>query len=124
MKNIKKILSVCFCLALGSSIIACGAELNPNTQSNIQNALEVKQSEFKKCYESALERDREIKGDMNLQLEFSSTQKTPEKVAVKNSDIKDGDMVNCVKKAAGGISLSEVTNVPVESTNQITFEFE
>ncbi len=111
-------------LVLGLVFSACAA-LNPNTEGQILSELEAKKGEFKQCYESALERDRDTKGMVGLDLKIDG-----EKGAVTSSSIgdsttvSDNEMNTCVASSAQDITLPEPPGVPVEGHYDINFDFE
>ena len=119
----KNIFAVVICLALGFSILGC-AKLNPKTEGQIFSALQAKQDAFKKCYEAALEADREAKGPMKLELKFDPSSVKPEEVVIASSKIESGDMQKCVKKAAKGIKIEDAPGVFVNGNYTVVFTFE
>ena len=72
MKTTRIMLAIGLFAAMSMLMAACGAELNPKFESSLNNALDAKNGEFKACYEAALEKDREAKGLMNLDIEFKA----------------------------------------------------
>ena len=120
----KTMLAIGLILGLGALSTACGAKLNPNFDKSVSSALDATKGQFKACYEDALTRDREIKGDMDLAVTFKAAEKTPDDVDIKKSDIKDNGMKKCVKKAAKGISVDQTPGVPVEKQQKLVFKFE
>ena len=124
MKNTKTIMAFCLCLALGALAVACGAELNPKTEGHIMSALEAKRDAFKACYEAALEKDREAKGEMGLLLDINAKPGKVTNAKVEKSDIDNGKMKKCVTDAASDISLPEPPGVPVEGHYTLDFAFE
>jgi hypothetical protein len=124
MKTMNVICALTACLALGLLVAACGAELNPKTEGHIVSALQAKQDGFRACYASALERDREVKGEMGLQLDIHEESGKVTKANVKTSDIEDVTMKMCVETIAGTIKLPEPPGVPVEGHYTLDFGFE
>jgi hypothetical protein len=100
------------------------AKINPNTESQLQAALEAKQGEFKKCYEDALNRDREIAGKVALKLQIDKAKGKVTKAEVEKTQIQDDDMKQCVASAAKSIELPEPPGVPVEGHYAVDFSFE
>jgi len=111
-------------LVLGALVAACGAELNPKTEGHIIAALEAQKGAFKGCYEAALEKDREAKGEMALQLDINKDSGKVTKADVTKSDIENKKMQKCVAGAAGEIKLPEPPGVPVEGHYTLDFGFE
>jgi len=111
-------------LGLGVLSTACGAKLNPKFDKAVSSALDATKGEFKTCYEDALVRDREIKGDMDLAVSFKADGQKPDDVDIKKSEIKDEGMKICVKKAAKGITVTEKPGAPVEKQQKLLFKFE
>jgi hypothetical protein len=113
-------------LIVGVGVLAsgCGAKLNPKFDKAVSSALEASKGEFKACYEDALTRDRDTKGDMDLAVSFKAEAKTPSEVDIKKSEIKDDAMKTCVKKAAKGITVTEKPGAPVEKQQKVEFKFE
>lgn len=126
MKMTKIMLLAVFCLALGSLSIACGASLNPNTEGQLQDALQAKTDAFRACYVTALEKDRETKGVVGLKLDLAAESGDVQSSSVneEKTTIADGDMKQCVADSASDISLEEPPNVPVEGYYDIDFSFE
>ena len=120
----RTILTIGLILGLGVLSTACGAKLNPNFDKAVSSALDATKGEFKACYEDALTRDREIKGDMDLAISFKAEDKKPDDVDIKKSEIKDDGMKTCVKKAAKGITVTEKPGAPVEKRQKLDFKFE
>ena len=124
MKTNKMIFALGLCLALGMLVAACGAELNPKTEGQIISALDAQKGAFKSCYEAALQKDREFKGEMKLQLDIHQKSGKVTKAEVTKSDIKNKDMKQCVAGAAGEIKLPDPPGVPVEGHYTLDFGFE
>jgi len=120
----RTILAIGLVMGLGALSTACGAKLNPNFDKAVSSALDATRGEFKACYEDALTRDREIKGDMDLAISFKAEDTKPDAVDVKKSEIKDDGMKKCVKKAAKGITVTEKPGTPVEKRQKLEFKFE
>ena len=120
----RNMLMVGLILGLGVLSTACGAKLNPNFDKAVSSALDATKGEFKSCYEDALTRDRDTKGDMDLALSFKAEDKKPDDVDIKKSEIKDDQMKKCVKKAAKGITVTEKPGAPVEKQQKLDFKFE
>ncbi len=123
MKTTRIVTLVCLCLVLGSLASAC-AELNPNTEGHIMSALEAKKDAFKACYETALEKDREAKGNVGLLLDINEEPGEVTSSSVEETTITDADMPQCVADAASDISLPEPPGVPVEGHYTVEFGFE
>lgn len=123
MKPMNKIVVWSLGLMLLASLVGC-AKLNPNTEGQIQAALQAKAAAFKICYEDALTRDREGKGNVGLRLEIAAESGQVTSAAVSSSDFQDPAMNQCVQTAASGISLDEAPGVPVESNNNVLFSFQ
>jgi len=102
----------------------CGAKLNPKFDQAVSSALDASKGEYKACYESALARDREAKGEMDLAIDFKADGKSPSAVDVKKSAIKDDEMKKCVVDATKGIQVAEVPGAPVEKQQTLDFRFE
>jgi hypothetical protein len=109
---------------LGALASACAAKLNEKFEPALNSALDASKGQFKACYEDALTRDREAKGEMNLSIAFEAQGKAPSDVDVTKSAIGDGKMKQCVANAASAINLTEMPNVAVERKQTISFEFE
>ena len=122
MKMTKIMLLVVFCLALGSLTSAC-ASLNPNTEGQLQAALEAKTDAFRACYVTALEKDRETKGTVGLKLDLGADSGDVQSSSVKETTIQDETMNQCVADSASDISLEEPPGVPVEGYYDIDFSF-
>ena len=120
----RTILTIGLILGLGVLSTACGAKLNPNFDKAVSSALDATKGEFKACYEDALTRDREIKGDMDLAISFKAEEKKPDDVDIKKTEINDDGMKKCVKKAAKGITVTEKPGAPVEKRQKLDFRFE
>lgn len=123
MKKITK--SIVICLGLGFALLtgAC-AKLNPNTEGQIDAALEAKREAFKTCYEAALARDREVQGLVALDLAFNEEPGAVTSSTVAETTISDTEMQSCVTGAASDITLPEPPTVPVEGRYDIQFQFE
>ena len=122
MKTSKTITKAIICLALGFIALAC-VKLNPNTEKQIESALQAQRAAFKACYVTALEKNRKTKGKMSLVLKIDEKTGTVTSAAVKKSTIKDKTMKKCVAKAAEKITLPEPTVAPVEGHYDIAFGF-
>ncbi|MBN2802735.1 MAG: hypothetical protein JXR91_06550 [Deltaproteobacteria bacterium] len=101
----------------------CG-KLNPKTEGQIYSALDAKNKTFQKCYEKALNDNRNIKGNVQLKLEFSPKNKNPQKVTVTKTNIKNQKMLKCVSKAADKIDIQDAPGVFVEGNYTLNFDFE
>jgi hypothetical protein len=122
--KISKIMGVVGLFVL-MSIAGLGCRsLNPNTEGQILNALEAKKGEFKACYVSALERNRETRGTVTLTLKFDEVSGDTTSASVDASNIADNAMNICVSTAAQNISLPEPPGLPVEGNYDINFDFE
>jgi len=113
-------------LIVGLGVLAsgCGAKLNPNFDKSVSSALDATKGEYKACYEDALTRDREAKGEMDLAIGFKADGKSPADVDVKKTEIKDDDMKKCVVKATKGIKVDQTPGAPVEKRQTLDFRFE
>ena len=123
MNNTRKMAILGLFVISGVLCAAC-ASLNPNTEGQILAALEAKKSEFKQCYESALEQNRETRGIVGLELKLDGESGSVTSSAVENSTIGDNNMNQCVATSASDISLPEPPGVPVEGHYDINFDFE
>jgi hypothetical protein len=104
-------------------VSACSS-LNPNTEKQILSALEAKTGEFQSCYQSALERNRETRGTVTLNLKIDEISGKVVSSSVNQSNVADNNMNECVKNAASDISLPEPPGLPVEGYYDINFDFE
>ena len=123
MKYTKMIVMVSLFVLTGSAVFGCKS-LNPNTEGQILNALEAKKGEFKACYESALERNRETRGTITLKLKFDEVSGDNTSASVDATNIADNTMNVCVQTSAQSISLPEPPGLPVEGNYDINFDFE
>ena len=123
MNAMRKAIILGFSLVLGFAVTSCKA-LNPNTEGQILSALEAKMSEFKVCYESALDKDRNTKGMIGLKLKIHEVTGEVTSSSVENSTIINNEMQECVRVAASDISLPEPPGIPVEGNYDINFDFE
>ena len=121
--NIQIMMTVAFFAVVGAVTSACTA-LNPNTEGQILSALQAKEGEFKACYQSALERNRETRGTVTLNLKIDEVSGDVTSSAVDQSNIADNGMNQCVANAASSISLPEPPGMPVEGNYDINFDFE
>lgn len=124
MKRIKTRQIILLLAMLGSLFAACGAELNPKTEGHIVSALEAKRDAFQACYETALAKDREVKGEMALQLDINKENGKVTNTKVEKSAIADSTMKKCVCDATSDIKLAEPPGVPVEGHYALDFGFE
>ena len=103
---------------------ACAA-LNPNTEGQILSELEARKGEFQKCYESALDRNRDTKGIVGLDLKIDGEKGAVTSSSVGDSTtIGDNEMNMCVANSTQDITLPEPPGVPVEGHYDINFDFE
>lgn len=116
--GLKKLCCVVF--ALNLMTIGC-AELNPKFEESLNSALDAKKDAFKKCYEDALKKDRNARGEMDIKLEFTPNKKKAEKAKITRSEIKNKQMKTCVTKAAKSISTSELPGTWVNGKYTIEF---
>jgi hypothetical protein len=123
MKNTKMIAMVSLFVLMGSAVFGCKS-LNPNTERLILEALEAKKGEFKACYESALERNRETRGTVTLKLKFDEVSGDNTSSSVDATNIADNTMNVCVQTSTQSISLPEPPGLPVEGNYDINFDFE
>ena len=107
-------------LTLG--LMGCGS-LNPKTEGQIYSALEAQKEDFQQCYEDALKKDRNVKGDVDLKLKFEPKSKRPKETVVAKSDIQDSQMMQCVSKAADRIRIEDAPGVFVEGQYTVNFEY-
>ena len=109
-------------LVLALVVLATGcAKLNPKFEDSLNNALDAQKGEFQSCYETALKKDRNTKGEMDLKLEFTPNSKKVDKANVTKSDINDNTMKQCVAKAAKTIETTELPGTWVNG--KYTLEF-
>jgi hypothetical protein len=123
MKNVKNISILGLFFLVGVAGIGCRS-LNPNTEAQILSALQAKKGEFKQCYVSALERNRETRGTITLKLKFDEVSGDNTSSSVDGSNIADNTMNQCVAGAASNIALPEPPGLPVEGNYDINFDFE
>ena len=121
MRGIQKLMSFCMVIVLGALPAAC-AKLNPKFEDSLNNALDARKTEFKSCYEKALDRDRNAKGEMDLKLEFTPNSKQVDKAQVTRSQIKDNGMKQCVSQAAKRIQTTELPGTWVDGQYTIDFQ--
>lgn len=123
MKTMNVIIIAVVVAALSAFATGC-ATLNENTEGQIVAALEAKHDAFKTCYESALERDRTVQGNVGLLLQIDEEPGAVTSSTVEQSDIQDDQMNQCVAGAASDIVLPEPPGVPVEGHYTVNFGFE
>jgi len=121
-KKISTVMAVALFAATG--LMSACSSLNPNTEGQILSALEAKKGEFKACYESALERNRETRGTVTLALKIDEVSGDVTSSSVDQSNIGDNGMNQCVANAASTISLPEPPGLPVEGNYGVNFDFE
>lgn len=124
MKRMITLKTTGLCLILSALAIGCGAQLNPNTEGQIQSALQAKTEAFKVCYEDALKKDRELQGEMGLLLVLDEKNGAVTEAKVEKTEIKDAEMKSCVAGAAQEIDLPEPPGVTVEGHYALDFGFE
>lgn len=122
MTKLYKTLALGICLALGASTLGC-AQLNPKTERQIFSALEAQEEAFQKCYKTALKKDRDVKGTMELKLHFKPDANKPDTTKVEKTKIKDGKMKKCVEKAARKIKVADKPGASVEGHYVVDFKF-
>jgi hypothetical protein len=105
---------------IGIALAAC-AEINPKFEESLNNAIDAQRAEFQTCYEQALEKNRNAKGEMDLKLEFAPNSKKVEKAQVTRSQIKNKAMKKCVSQAAGRIETTELPGTWVDGKYTIDF---
>lgn len=111
------------CLALGFVASACAA-LNPNTEGQLAAAMDAKMTEFKVCYEGALDRDRDTKGAVQLKLKVDAESGQVTSSSIEDTNIVDNEMNQCVANVASDIALPEPPGVAVEGYYDVNFDFE
>jgi hypothetical protein len=121
MREIQKLMSFAMVIILGVLLATC-AELNPKFEDSLNNALDAHKAEFQRCYEKALDRNRNAKGEMDLNLEFTPNSKQVDKARVTRSQIKDSGMKQCVSRAAKGIQTTELPGTWVDGKYTIDFQ--
>ncbi|MBN2717442.1 MAG: hypothetical protein JXX14_16440 [Deltaproteobacteria bacterium] len=109
-------------ILLVAGLAGCGS-LNPKTEGQIYSALEAQKEQFQKCYEDALKKDRNAKGDVDLKMKFEPKSKRPRETAVAKSDIQDSEMMQCVSKAADRIRIEDAPGVFVEGQYTVNFDY-
>lgn len=124
MKKLRYLIVVGILLVTGMLMAACAAKLNPRFQSNLHSALEAKKSEFKQCYETALQGDRDVKGSLKLHLAFQPKATQPHNASVVESDINDPQMKQCVCKVVRGTTTPAAPGKYVEAKYTVDFDFE
>ena len=122
-KNTQITMAVALFAVVGALMGGCTA-LNPNTEGQILSALQAKEGEFKACYQSALDRNRETRGTVTLNLKIDEVSGDVTSSSVGQSNIGDNGMNQCVANAASSISLPEPPGIPVEGNYDINFDFE
>lgn len=120
MKRSQKWMSLGWVLVAGLLFAAC-AELNPKFETSLNNAIKAQKGEFQTCYEKALERNRNVKGEMDLKLEFKANSKQASKASVSRSQIKDNAMKKCVSNAAKRMETTELPGAWVEGKYTLDF---
>jgi len=123
MKTTKKVSILGLFLLVSVAGFGCRS-LNPNTEAQILSELEAKKGEFKQCYVSALDRNRETRGTVTLKLKFDEVSGDTTSSSVDATNIGDNTMNQCVAGAASNISLPEPPGLPVEGDYDINFDFE
>ena len=121
MRGIQKLMSFGMVIILGALPAAC-AKLNPKFEGSLNNALDAHKAEFQSCYEKALDRNRNAKGEMDLKLEFTPNSKQVDKAQVTRSQIKDNGMKQCVSQAAKRIQTTELPGTWVDGKYTIDFQ--
>lgn len=124
MKTAKYVMVVGLLLTLGMLVSACGAELNPKFEGSLASALDAKKGDFKGCYEKALKKDREAKGNVKINLEFKPDSKKAQDAKVVKSDIDDKKMNKCVCNAAKSVETTELPGMYVDAKYTVNFDFE
>lgn len=119
--NGKFVMSVGLLLILGMLVSACLVKLNPEFRGSLTTALNERKADFKGCYERALARSREVRGDMKLILLFAPDSRHARDVQVVQTNIVDEQMKQCVRQAAMALTTPEPPGVPVDA--QYTFNF-
>ncbi|MBN2343178.1 MAG: AgmX/PglI C-terminal domain-containing protein [Deltaproteobacteria bacterium] len=122
MKSAKYTLMVLGTLVAAFGLMSCGS-LNPKTEGQIYSALEAQSDAFQQCYEEALKKDRNAKGDVSVTLKFEPKSKRPKDTKVAKSDIDDPKMMQCVEKAADKVRIEDAPGVFVEGQYTVNFEF-
>ena len=120
--NTLKYTSITMGLLLALGLMGCGS-LNPKTEGQIYSALEAQKNQFQQCYEDALKKNRNIKGDVDLKLKFEPKSKRPKETAVAKSEIQDAEMMQCVSKAADKIRIEDAPGVFVEGQYTVNFAY-
>jgi hypothetical protein len=119
----KTVSAISLLFVVGVVGVGCRS-LNPNTEGQILSELEAKKGEFKQCYVSALERNRETRGTITIKLKFDEVSGDTTSSSVDATNIGDNTMNQCVAGAAANISLPEPPGLPVEGNYDINFDFE
>ncbi len=115
---------IAFLAALAAvSALGCGAQLNPKTGQHIAAALQGQTQAFHSCYEAALQRNRELAGNMALKLDIDAKGRV-KSAKVEKTEIQDEQMQSCVSSVASGITLSEPPHVPVEGHYAVDFRLQ
>lgn len=99
------------------------ASLNPNTEAQLREGLEAHREAYQACYAAALERDRNVKGDVDLVVELEAEATELSAVAVEETDIEDEDLGQCIADAAEGTILPEPPGVPVEGHYRVNLQY-
>lgn len=120
--NTLKYILIATGLLLALGLMGCGS-LNPKTEGQIYSALEAQKDQFQQCYEDALKKNRNIKGDVDLKLKFEPKSKRPKETNVAKSDIQDAEMMQCVSKAADKIRIEDAPGVFVEGQYTVNFAY-
>jgi len=108
------------CLVTG---IGCAKELNPRTPAEIQAAIQAERPALETCYAAALERNRDLNGEVSIVVFFDAGSSKAKSVHVSSSRIDDPTFKECVVASLRTLEIREAANVPVEGYYTLSFIF-
>ncbi|MFW6051539.1 MAG: AgmX/PglI C-terminal domain-containing protein [Myxococcota bacterium] len=103
------------CAGLLVATAGCGVG---DAQQRLRTAVDAEREQLDGCFAEALERDRNLTGDMVLQLHVSRQTGEVEEVEVDRSDVGDATLEQCVRTTLAGVRLEEAprANLQVQYT--------
>ena len=105
------------CAALGCAGTGLGKEVRPDIEKQMASAKPM----ITACYQSALQRDRKLRGRMMIRIKTDPKTGKFHRARVASTDLADKALQQCVIETVAGLSLAKPTKTSVEADYPIDF---
>jgi len=109
-------------LALSSFVLACGGSgMGKAVRTDITNQMQAAAGDFASCYKQALQRNRDLAGQINLSFHIAAKTGQFEQVQVVRDRVGDDGLSQCVQTTVAGLKLSKPQSTGLKTTYPIDF---